>query len=219
MSDRAIPRSYRTMEGFGVHTFRLVNATGIPHWSSSTGSRPRVSIRWSGKRPRSRPALIRTSTAATWPTTSRPATTRSGSSASKPSRHDDQTFEGIDLLDPTKLVPEELAPVQPIGRLTLNRNPSNYFAETEQVAFHTGSSGGGHRGLRRPTAASAELLLPGHPAFPVGRAELHPASDQSVARRGERQACATACIRPRCTRGSAPYQPSCSRWRVPPVPN
>ena len=49
------------------------------------------------------------------------------------------TFEGIDLLDPTKLVPEELAPVQLIGKLTLNRNPTNYFAETEQVAFHTGN--------------------------------------------------------------------------------
>src|SRR5690606_15807908 len=50
----------------------------------------------------------------------------------------EQSFEGIDLLDPTKIVPEELAPVQPIGRLTLDRNPSNYFAETEQVAFNPG---------------------------------------------------------------------------------
>jgi catalase len=50
----------------------------------------------------------------------------------------EETFEGIDLLDPTKLVPEELCPVVPVGMLTLNRNPSNYFAETEQVAFHTG---------------------------------------------------------------------------------
>ena len=49
------------------------------------------------------------------------------------------SFGGIDLLDPTKLVPEELVPVEPIGKLTLNRNPTNYFAETEQVAFHTGN--------------------------------------------------------------------------------
>jgi catalase len=49
------------------------------------------------------------------------------------------TFEGIDLLDPTKLVPEELVPVQLVGKMTLNRNPTNYFAETEQVAFHSGS--------------------------------------------------------------------------------
>ena len=53
---------------------------------------------------------------------------------------DDQRFEGIDLLDATKLVPEELAPIQIVGRMTLNRNPTNYFAETEQVAFHTGIS-------------------------------------------------------------------------------
>jgi catalase len=51
---------------------------------------------------------------------------------------EDQRFEGIDLLDSTKIVPEELCPVQPIGRMTLNRNPTNFFAETEQVAFHTG---------------------------------------------------------------------------------
>jgi catalase len=50
----------------------------------------------------------------------------------------DQTFEGIDLLDPTKLVPEQLAPVQPVGRLILPGNPTNFFAESEQVAFHTG---------------------------------------------------------------------------------
>ena len=51
---------------------------------------------------------------------------------------DDQYFEGIDLLDSTKLVPEELVPVQPIGRMTLNRCPANFFAEVEQVAFHAG---------------------------------------------------------------------------------
>ena len=50
----------------------------------------------------------------------------------------DQTFEGIDLLDPTKIVPEELCPVRIVGTMTLDRNPANYFAETEQVAFHPG---------------------------------------------------------------------------------
>jgi catalase len=49
------------------------------------------------------------------------------------------SFEGIDLLDPTKFVPEELVPVQLVGKLTLNRNPVNYFANTEQVAFHLGN--------------------------------------------------------------------------------
>ena len=51
---------------------------------------------------------------------------------------EDQRFKGIDLLDSTKLVPEELCPVQPIGRMTLNQNPTNFFAEVEQVAFHVG---------------------------------------------------------------------------------
>ncbi len=51
---------------------------------------------------------------------------------------EDEMFEGIDLLDPTKIVPEELAPVQVIGTMTLDANPTNFFAETEQVAFHPG---------------------------------------------------------------------------------
>ena len=51
---------------------------------------------------------------------------------------DDQYFNGIDLLDATKIVPEEPVPVQPIGRMTLNRNPANFFAEVEQVAYHVG---------------------------------------------------------------------------------
>ena len=62
----------------------------------------------------------------------------------------EETFEGIDLLDPTKLVPEELAPVQPIGTLVLNGNPTNFFAETEQVAFHTGHLVPGIEGTNDP---------------------------------------------------------------------
>ena len=94
-------------------------------WSSSTGSRRSACTRWSGRRRRSPRASTPTSTAATWRTRSRPAPSRSGSSACRSSRTPpDETFEGIDLLDPTKIVPEELAPVQPIGKLTLNRNPT-----------------------------------------------------------------------------------------------
>ena len=62
----------------------------------------------------------------------------------------DETFEGIDLLDPTKIVPEELAPVQVIGTLVLNGNPTNFFAETEQVAFHTGHLVPGIEGTNDP---------------------------------------------------------------------
>ncbi|MFF8513085.1 catalase [Streptomyces sp. NPDC015492] len=139
MSDRGIPRSYRTMEGFGVHTFRLVNAEGATtlvkfHWKPKLGVH---SLVWeeaqiaSGVDPdfhrRDLADAIEAGAHPQWEfgIQTFPDTP-------------DQTFEGIDLLDSTKIVPEELAPVQPIGLLTLDRNPSNYFAETEQVAFHVG---------------------------------------------------------------------------------
>ena len=139
MSDRGIPRSYRTMEGFGVHTFRLVNADGETslvkfHWKPVAGVH---SLVWEEAQIAAGcdPDFHRRDMA-------------DGIEAGAYLEYelgiqvmpDDGTdsFEGIDLLDPTKFVPEELAPVQLIGKLTLNRNPTNYFAETEQVAFHTG---------------------------------------------------------------------------------
>ncbi|MFD9700920.1 catalase [Lentzea sp. NPDC059081] len=140
MSDRGIPRSYRTMEGFGVHTFRLVNAEGETalakfHWKPKLGVH---SLVWeeaqmiNGFDPdfhrRDLADAIESGAYPQWELGLQifPDTPR-------------QTFEGIDLLDPTKMVPEELAPVQPVGMLTLNRNTTNYFAETEQVAFHLGN--------------------------------------------------------------------------------
>ncbi|MEV0674968.1 catalase [Actinosynnema sp. NPDC050436] len=139
VSDRGVPRSYRTMEGFGVHTFRVVNDAGETslvkfHWKPKLGVH---SLLWeeaqmlSGFDPdfhrRDLYDAIESGAFPQWefgvqvfPDTP------------------DQTFEGIDLLDSTKIVPEELAPVQPVGMLTLNRNPTNFFAESEQVAFHTG---------------------------------------------------------------------------------
>ncbi|CAM5464383.1 catalase [Streptomyces cyaneofuscatus] len=139
MSDRGIPRSYRTMEGFGVHTFRLVNAEGATtlakfHWKPKLGVH---SLLWeeaqiiNGVDPDfHRRDLADAIEAGAFPQWELGIQTFPDTA--------DQTFEGIDLLDPTKIVPEELAPVQPIGLLTLNANPSNYFAETEQVAFHVG---------------------------------------------------------------------------------
>jgi catalase len=139
MSDRGIPRSYRTMEGFGVHTFRLVNAAGETslvkfHWKPVAGVH---SLVWEE-------AQI---AAGVDPDFHR-RDMYDGIAAGAFFEYelgvqvlpDDgtETFAGIDLLDPTKIVPEELAPVQLIGKLTLNRNPTNFFAETEQVAFHTG---------------------------------------------------------------------------------
>ncbi|GGZ99800.1 catalase [Streptomyces subrutilus] len=139
MSDRGIPRSYRTMEGFGVHTFRLVNAEGDGtlvkfHWKPKLGVH---SLVWeeaqiaAGVDPDfHRRDLADAIEAGAFPQWELGIQTFPDTP--------EQTFAGIDLLDPTKLVPEELAPVQPIGLLTLNANPSNYFAETEQVAFHVG---------------------------------------------------------------------------------
>ncbi|MFF9126980.1 catalase [Streptomyces sp. NPDC014889] len=139
MSDRGIARSYRMMEGFGVHTFRLVNAEGATtlvkfHWKPKLGVH---SLVWeeaqiiSGVDPDfHRRDLYDAIEAGAYPEWELGIQTFPDTP--------EQTFEGIDLLDPTNIVPEELAPVQPIGRLVLNRNPSNFFAEVEQVAFHVG---------------------------------------------------------------------------------
>jgi catalase len=139
MSDRAIPRSYRMMEGFGVHTFRLVNSAGQTslvkfHWKPVLGVHGLVwdeALTLNGVDPdfhrRDLYAAIVNGAYPEW---------ELGIQVMPDS--DDQYFEGIDLLDSTKIVPEELAPVQPIGRMTLNRVPANFFAEVEQVAFHTG---------------------------------------------------------------------------------
>ena len=139
MSDRGIPRSYRTMEGFGVHTFRLVNAEGGSslvkfHWKPVAGVH---SLVWEE-------AQIAAGIDPDFHRRDLADGIENGAvfeyELGLQVMPDDgtDTFEGIDLLDPTKLVPEELAPVQLVGKLTLDRNPTNYFAETEQVAFHTG---------------------------------------------------------------------------------
>ncbi len=140
MSDRAIPRSYRHMEGFGVHTFRLVDAEGGTslvkfHWKPRLGVH---SLTWEeaqllgGTDPDfHRRDLYDTIEAGAYPQWELGIQVFDDTP--------EQTFEGIDLLDPTKLIPEELAPVQPIGLLTLSGTPTNFFAESEQVAFHVGN--------------------------------------------------------------------------------
>ena len=138
MSDRSLPRSYRMMEGFGVHTFRLVNSDGVSnfvkfHWKPLLGVH---SVAWdeaqniSGKDPdfhrRDLWNAIESGNFPEWEL-----------GVQIVPEADEHKFE-FDLLDPTKLIPEELVPVQRIGKMTLNRNPDNFFAETEQVAFHIG---------------------------------------------------------------------------------
>lgn len=138
MSDRAIPRSYRMMEGFGVHTFRFVNAQGDAcfvkfHWKPLLGVH---SVAWdeaqkiSGKDPDFHRRDL-------WDAIESGAFPEWELGVQLIPEQDEHKFD-FDLLDPTKIVPEELVPVQRIGKLTLNRNPDNFFAETEQSAFHVG---------------------------------------------------------------------------------
>jgi len=135
MSDRAIPRSYRTMQGFGVHTFRLVNAAGESrfvkfHWTPVAGTHSLVwdeAVKISGADPDyHRRDLWEAIEAGAYPEY------ELGLQIFTEEQADRFSF---DVLDPTKLVPEELVKVTPVGRLVLNRNPDNFFAETEQVAF------------------------------------------------------------------------------------
>src|SRR5512132_2300426 len=138
MSDRAIPRSYRMMEGFGVHTFRFVNDRGQSrfvkfHWKPVLGLHQGVwdeAQKISGKDPDFHRRDL-------WDAIAGGDFPEWELGVQIVEEKDEHKFD-FDLLDATKLIPEELVPVQPIGKLTLDRNPDNFFAETEQVAFHVG---------------------------------------------------------------------------------
>lgn len=138
MSDRAIPRSLRTMEGFGIHTFRLINEKGESHfvkfhWKPKQGVLGLVwdeAQRLSGKDSDfHRRDLWDAIDAGHFP---------EWELGVQIIPEADEHKYPFDLLDPTKLVPEEMVPVEIIGKMTLNRNPDNFFAETEQIAFHPG---------------------------------------------------------------------------------
>ena len=135
MSDRGIPRSYRTMQGFGVHTFRLVNAQGAAHfvkfhWLPLAGTHSLVwdeAVRIAGADPDFHRRDLWEAIEAGHPVEYELALQVFT---------DEQAAQfSFDVLDPTKLVPEELVPLRAVGRLVLDRNPDNFFAETEQVAF------------------------------------------------------------------------------------
>jgi len=138
MSDRAIPRSYRMMEGFGVHTFKFINEEGKMHFVKFH-FKPKLgvhSVAWdeatkiSGKDSDFHRRDL-------WEAIENGAFPEWDFGVQIIPEEDEHKFD-FDLLDPTKLVPEEEVPVELVGTLTLNRNPDNFFAETEQIAFHPG---------------------------------------------------------------------------------
>ncbi|WNI37503.1 catalase [Chryseobacterium sp. SG20098] len=138
MSDRAIPRSLRMMEGFGVHSFKFINEAGKVHFVKFH-FKPRLgvhSVAWSEAQmisgvdsdfhKRDLWEAIENGDYPEW-----------DFGVQLIPEEDEHKFD-FDLLDPTKIVPEEEVPVEIVGTLTLNRNPDNFFAETEQIAFHPG---------------------------------------------------------------------------------
>ncbi|OOC61836.1 catalase [Paenibacillus ihbetae] len=138
MSDRALPRSYRMMEGFGVHTFRFVNEQGRAHfvkfhWKPVLGTHSLVwdeTQKLAGKDPDfNRRDLWEAIESGNYP--------EYELGVQMIPEEDEFRFD-FDILDPTKIWPEELVPVRLIGKMTLNRNTNNFFAETEQIAFHPG---------------------------------------------------------------------------------
>src|SRR5690606_9413640 len=138
MSDRAIPRSLRMIEGFGVHTFKFINAKGKAtfvkfHWKPRLGVH---SVAWNEAQKISGfdPDFHRRDL---WEAIENGDFPQWELGVQLVPEEDEMKYS-FDLLDPTKIIPEELVPVQLIGTMTLNRNPENFFAETEQVAFDPG---------------------------------------------------------------------------------
>ena len=135
MSDRTLPRSLRMMEGFGIHSFRLINAAGDStfvkfHWRPKLGLQSTLwdeACKIAGADPDfHRRDLFEAIQVGSFPEWEFSVQLFSESDAAK--------FP-FDHLDPTKLIPEELVPLKVIGRMVLNRWPDNFFADTEQVAF------------------------------------------------------------------------------------
>jgi catalase len=138
MSDRAIPRSLRMIEGFGIHTFRLINAKNQStfvkfHWRPVLGAASVIwdeAVKINGADPDfHRRDLYEAIEKGDFPEFEFAV-----------QAFDQKTADGFDfdILDPTKLIPEEVVPLEVIGKMTLNRNTDNFFAETEQAAFHPG---------------------------------------------------------------------------------
>lgn len=135
LSDRTLPRNFRTMQGFGIHTFRWVNAEGKSrfikyHWKPVAGVHSNVfdeAQKIAGKDPDFHRRDL-------WNSIEKGNYPEYELGVQIIEEEDELNFD-FDILDSTKLIPEELVPVQPVGKMVLNRNPDNFFAETEQVAF------------------------------------------------------------------------------------
>lgn len=138
MSDRAIPRSFRMMEGFGVHSFKFINEEGEAHFVKFH-LKPKLgvhSVAWDEAQKISGvdPDFHRRDL---WEAIENGAFPEWDLGVQIVPEEDEHKFD-FDLLDPTKIIPEEEVPVELVGTLTLNKNPDNFFAETEQIAFHPG---------------------------------------------------------------------------------
>lgn len=135
MSDRALPRYFDTMEGFGIHTFRLINAEGKStfvkyHWKPVNGVH---SLVWDeSQKIMGKDADFQRR--AMWETIDGGGTLEWDFGVQLFTEEEADAWD-FDVLDPTKIIPEELVPVRLIGRMVLNRNPDNFFAETEQIGF------------------------------------------------------------------------------------
>jgi catalase len=135
LSDRALPRSFRMMQGFGIHTFRFVNEQGKSrfvkfHWKPMLGVHSMVfdeTQKIGGKDPDFNRRDL-------WDAIEKGDFPEFELGVQIIEEEDEYKFD-FDILDATKIIPEELVPVRPIGKMVLNRNPDNFFAETEQVAF------------------------------------------------------------------------------------
>jgi catalase len=203
MAGNGIPRSYRHMDGFGIHTFRLVTDQGDSklvkwHWKSKQG---KASLVWeeaqvlAGKNADVHRADL-------WDAISSGNGPEWELGVQIVDEKDELSF-GFDLLDPTKIIPEELVPVTKLGVMKLDTNPTNYFAETEQVMACSSSwlkfsrannltvptrpHRTGHRFYGRPTPPRSHLLLPRYPAQSSRWTQLRTASNQPTSRSNPQQ--------------------------------
>ena len=169
MSDRTIPRSLRMMEGFGVHTFRMINAKGESkfvkfHWRPTIGAASVVwdeAVKINGADPdfhrRDMWDAIEGGNFPEW---------ELGFQVFDQKMADSLDF---DVLDPTKIIPEEIIPLRMIGKMVLNRNVDNFIAETETGRLLPCKYSAGHRLHERSIIARPAVLVSRHANFPPGR--------------------------------------------------